>query len=89
MANNTTRNIYELLLAANNLAVNGVLYGGDQTLQKEAINVFDAFTWHPDGQIVTAVIVQITCDKGRSKPVRSFSSAYNSWVALGPILVAC
>src|SRR5439155_21363531 len=42
VANNTTLNVYELLLAANKKAVNGVLYGGDQTLRNEAINVFDA-----------------------------------------------
>jgi hypothetical protein len=42
IANNMTLNVYEILLAANNKAVGGVLYGGDQTLRNEAITVFDA-----------------------------------------------
>jgi CSLREA domain-containing protein len=42
VANNTTRNVYELLLAANQRAVNGVLYNGDATLRQEASDLFDA-----------------------------------------------
>jgi uncharacterized repeat protein (TIGR03803 family) len=42
VANNTTLNVYELLLAANSQAVNGVLYNGDAVLRQEAFNVFDA-----------------------------------------------
>jgi hypothetical protein len=41
VADNTTLNVYELLLAANNLAVNGVLYGGDAGLRQMAFDVFD------------------------------------------------
>jgi streptogramin lyase len=40
-ANFATLNVYELLLAANKQAVNGVLYGGDPILGNEAVNVFD------------------------------------------------
>jgi hypothetical protein len=39
VANNTTRNVYELLLAVNNQASNGILYNGNpmqSTLQGEA-----------------------------------------------------
>jgi hypothetical protein len=42
VVNNTTLNVYQLLLAANKKAVGGVLYGGDQSLRNQAINVFDA-----------------------------------------------
>jgi hypothetical protein len=42
VANNTTRNVYELLLAANKSAVNGALYNGDATLRQEAADLFDA-----------------------------------------------
>ena len=42
MANNTTRNVYELLKAVDQQAVFGVLYNGDTTLQKEANDLFDA-----------------------------------------------
>jgi hypothetical protein len=42
VANNTTRNVYELLKAVDQQAVNGVLHNGDTTLQKEANNLFDA-----------------------------------------------
>jgi hypothetical protein len=41
VANFTTLNVYELLLAANQQAVNGMLYNGDQTLVSQAVNVFD------------------------------------------------
>jgi hypothetical protein len=41
VANFTTLNVYELLLAANKQAVSGVLYNGDQTLANQAVNVFD------------------------------------------------
>jgi hypothetical protein len=41
VANNTTRNVYELLLAVNQQAVNGVLYNGDTTLQAEAADLFN------------------------------------------------
>jgi hypothetical protein len=39
--NNSTRNVYELLLAVNNKAVNGVLYNGSATLQSEAADLFN------------------------------------------------
>jgi hypothetical protein len=42
MANNTTRNVYELLRAVDQQAVFGVLYNGDTTLQREANDRFDA-----------------------------------------------
>jgi hypothetical protein len=42
VANNTTRNVYELLLAVNARAVHGVLYNGDGTLRQEAADLFDA-----------------------------------------------
>ena len=42
VANNTTLNVYELLLAVNNQAVNGVLYNGNATLQAQAADLFDA-----------------------------------------------
>jgi hypothetical protein len=42
VANNTTRNVFELLLAANQRAVNGVLYNGDATLRQQASDQFDA-----------------------------------------------
>jgi hypothetical protein len=38
--NNTTLNVYQILLAANKQAKNGVLYNGDPTLDNEANNVF-------------------------------------------------
>jgi hypothetical protein len=38
--NNSTRNVYELLLAVNNKAVNSVLYNGNATLQSEAADLF-------------------------------------------------
>ena len=41
MGDNTTLNVYELLLAANSQAVNGVLYGGDGGLRLLAYGVFD------------------------------------------------
>ena len=41
-ANNTTLNVYELLLAVNKRAVNGVLYNGSAALQQEAGDLFDA-----------------------------------------------
>jgi hypothetical protein len=42
VANNSTRNVYELLEAVDLLAVNGVLYNGDQTLRGEASDLFGA-----------------------------------------------
>ena len=42
VANYTTLNVYQLLLAVNAKANNGVLYGGDPTLRTEAIMVIDA-----------------------------------------------
>jgi hypothetical protein len=42
VANNSTRNVYQLLEAVNQQAVFGVLYNGDTTLRKEANNLFDA-----------------------------------------------
>jgi hypothetical protein len=44
VANKTTRNGYGLLEAVNQQAVNGGLYNGDTTLQKEADDLFDALT---------------------------------------------
>jgi hypothetical protein len=41
VANNTTRNVYELL-AVNKKAVKGVLYNGDATLQAQAADLFNA-----------------------------------------------
>jgi hypothetical protein len=41
VANNTTRNVYQLLLAVNSKAVNGVLYNGDATLQAQAADLFN------------------------------------------------
>ena len=43
MANNTTRNVYELRLAVNNQARNGILYNGNpmqSTLQGQAGDLF-------------------------------------------------
>ena len=42
VVNNTRRNVYELLLAVNKKAVNGVLYNGDATLQAECADLFNA-----------------------------------------------
>ena len=42
VANNTSLNVYELLLAVNKKAVNGVLYNGDTTLQAQAADLFNA-----------------------------------------------
>ena len=42
VANNTTRNIYQLLLAVNKKAVNGVLYNGDATLRSECADLLGA-----------------------------------------------
>jgi hypothetical protein len=42
VANNTTLNVYELLVAVNKKAVNGVLYGGDATLQAQCAALFNA-----------------------------------------------
>src|SRR5262249_19670554 len=42
VANNTTRNVYELLKAVNDQAVFGALYSGDKTLRNEATDLFDA-----------------------------------------------
>jgi hypothetical protein len=41
-ANNTTRNVFELLKAVDQQSVFGVLYNGDTTLQKAANDLFDA-----------------------------------------------
>jgi hypothetical protein len=40
VANNTLLNVYQILLAANQQAKNGVLYNGDKTLSAEALVVF-------------------------------------------------
>jgi hypothetical protein len=40
--NNTTRNIYQLLLAVNKKAVKGVLYNGDATLRSECADLLGA-----------------------------------------------
>jgi hypothetical protein len=42
VANNTTRNVYELLKVVDQQSAFGSLYNGDTTLQKEANDVFDA-----------------------------------------------
>jgi hypothetical protein len=42
VANNTTRNVYALLLAVNQQAVNGVLYNGNVTLQAQAAALLNA-----------------------------------------------
>jgi titin len=42
VANNSTRTLMDLLLAADAQAVNGVLYGGNATRRNEANNVFSA-----------------------------------------------
>jgi hypothetical protein len=42
VANNTTQNVYELLQAVNRKAKNGLLYGGDATLQSECADLFTA-----------------------------------------------
>jgi hypothetical protein len=42
VANNTTWNVYELLLAVNKKAVNGVLYGGNTTLQAQCAGLFNS-----------------------------------------------
>jgi hypothetical protein len=41
VANNTRRNVYELLAGVNDQAVFGVLYNGDKTLRNEAADLFD------------------------------------------------
>ena len=41
VANGTTLNVYQLLLAVNRRAVNGVLYDGDAALRQMANDVFD------------------------------------------------
>jgi hypothetical protein len=38
----TTLNVYQLLLAVNQKAVNGVLYGGDATLQAQAADLLNS-----------------------------------------------
>jgi probable HAF family extracellular repeat protein len=42
VANNTTRNVYQLLKAVNKKAVAGVLYNGDALLRQQAADLFDA-----------------------------------------------
>ena len=45
VANNTTKNVYELLLAVNNQASNGILYNGkpmQSTLQGQAGDLFNS-----------------------------------------------
>src|SRR5689334_6458674 len=41
VANNTVRDVYQLLQAADASVVKGVLYGGNATLVADAVNVFD------------------------------------------------
>ena len=45
VANTTTLNVYQLLLAVNRRAVNGVLYNGDMSLRVQAQIVFDALNY--------------------------------------------
>jgi hypothetical protein len=40
--NNTTLNVYQLLLAVNKQAAKGVLYGGNATLQSQAADLFNS-----------------------------------------------
>ena len=40
MANNTTLTVMDLLLATNNLAVNGLLYNGNTTQRRDANSVY-------------------------------------------------
>ncbi len=42
VADNSMLNVYQLLLAVNNKAANGVLYNGDAVLQAQAADLFDA-----------------------------------------------
>jgi hypothetical protein len=42
VANNTTLNVYQLVQAVNNKAVNGVLYGGNATWQAQCANLFNS-----------------------------------------------
>jgi hypothetical protein len=42
VANNATLNVYELLLAVNKHAVNGVLYNGNAALQAQSAALFEA-----------------------------------------------
>jgi hypothetical protein len=42
VANNTTLNVYQLLVAVNKKAVKGVLYGGNTTLQAQAADLFNS-----------------------------------------------
>src|SRR5262249_49388101 len=42
VANNSTRNVYELLQAVDEQILDGVLYNGHQTLRREANDLFDA-----------------------------------------------
>jgi hypothetical protein len=42
VANNTTLNVYELLVAVNKRAKSGVLYGGNATLQAQCANLLNA-----------------------------------------------
>jgi hypothetical protein len=45
VANYTTLNVYQLLLVANQRAVNGLLYGGDMMLRQQAQLVFDMLNY--------------------------------------------
>jgi hypothetical protein len=42
VANSTTLNVYELLVALNKQAVNGVTYGGSAALQAQAVDLLDS-----------------------------------------------
>src|SRR5262249_57452780 len=42
VANNTTRNVYELLKAVDAQAIDGVVYGGGMTLRNQATDLFTA-----------------------------------------------
>ncbi|HZU34994.1 MAG TPA: hypothetical protein VFA18_03755, partial [Gemmataceae bacterium] len=48
VANHTTLNVYQLLLAVNKQAINGELYNGNDNLQRQADHVFDSLNehWH-------------------------------------------
>jgi hypothetical protein len=41
VANNTVRNVYQLLEAVNQQAVGGVLYNGNAVLRQQATDLFD------------------------------------------------
>ncbi len=54
MANGSDANLLELLLTVNQSAVNGVLFGGNDGLQRLAISVFEGITGDPQAQSAIA-----------------------------------